>query len=187
SYQVTTAPLTITAANASRVYGVANPTFSGTVMGIKNSDAITASYSTGAGPTSPVATYAIVPAAVDSTPGTLGNYSVTLFNGTLTVSQATPSITWNNPADIAYGTALGSTQLNATASASGTFAYTPTAGTVLGVGSSQPLTVTFTPTDTTDYTTAAKSVTINVNKASTSTTLTSSPNPSAYGQSVTLT
>src|SRR5205814_798528 len=36
-------------------------------------------------------------------------------------------------------------------------------------------------------TTAAKSVTINVNKASTSTTLGSSPNPSAYGQSVTLT
>ena len=44
----------------------------------------------------------------------------------------------------------------------GTFAYTPAAGTVLTAGT-QTLTVTFTPTDTTDYTTASKSVTLTVN------------------------
>ena len=43
----------------------------------------------------------------------------------------------------------------------GTFAYTPAAGTVLDAGS-QTLSVTFTPTDTTDYTTATATATINV-------------------------
>ena len=42
--------------------------------------------------------------------------------------KATPTITWATPADITYGTALSATQLNATASAPGTFAYTPAPG-----------------------------------------------------------
>jgi len=44
------------------------------------------------------------------------------------------------------------------------FVYTPAAGTVLTAGS-QTLSVTFTPTDTTDYTAATSSVTLAVNKA----------------------
>lgn len=39
----------------------------------------------------------------------------------LTINKATPVLTWNNPADIAYGTALSATQLNATANVAGTF------------------------------------------------------------------
>ena len=53
---------------------------------------------------------------------------------------------------IAYGTPLSAAQLDATASVPGTFAYSPAAGTVLQAGSGQTLSVTFTPTDTTDYT-----------------------------------
>src|SRR5262249_33103969 len=64
--------------------------------------------------------------------------------------QATPTVTWANPADIVYGTALGGTQLNATADVPGTFTYTPDFGTVLHAGS-HILSVTFTPTDTTHY------------------------------------
>ena len=41
-------------------------------------------------------------------------------NVTINVTKATPVITWSNPADIIYGTALNSTQLNATASVTGT-------------------------------------------------------------------
>ena len=52
-----------------------------------------------------------------------------------TPSPITPTITWPAPAAITYGTALSSTQLNATANLAGTFAYTPTAGTVLTAGS----------------------------------------------------
>ncbi len=74
----------------------------------------------------------------------------------------TPSITWQNPADITYPTALDGTQLNASADVPGTFAYTLAAGTVLNAGSGQSLSVLFTPTDTTNYTTASKTVQINV-------------------------
>jgi len=76
----------------------------------------------------------------------------------------TPSITWVTPAAITYGTALNSTQLNATASVAGSFSYSPAAGTILSAGA-QTLTVTFTPTDTTHYTTATATVSLTVNKA----------------------
>ena len=94
-----------------------------------------------------------------------GNYQPST-SGTvpLTVSQATPAITWATPAAIIYGTALGATQLDATAQTGGAFAYSPSAGTVLDVGS-HTVTVTFTPTDATDYTTATASVTLVVNQA----------------------
>ncbi len=82
----------------------------------------------------------------------------------ITVTRATPAIAWNSPASIAYGTALGPSQLDATASVLGTFAYTPAAGTVLGARV-QTLSVTFTPSDTTEYTTATKSTSITVSRA----------------------
>ncbi len=80
---------------------------------------------------------------------------------TVNAAKTTPTITWSNPADILYGTALSVTQLNATASVAGTFVYTPAAGTVLSAGS-HILHVDFTPTDTTLYNNASKDVTINV-------------------------
>jgi FG-GAP-like repeat/Bacterial Ig-like domain (group 3)/Abnormal spindle-like microcephaly-assoc'd, ASPM-SPD-2-Hydin/FG-GAP repeat len=94
-----------------------------------------------------------------------GNYQPST-SGTvpLTVNQATPAISWGTPAAILYGTALDATQLDATAPTGGSFAYSPSAGTVLSVGS-HTLTVTFTPTDTTNYTTATASVTLMVNAA----------------------
>jgi sugar lactone lactonase YvrE len=80
-----------------------------------------------------------------------------------TGSQATPAITWATPAAITYGTALSATQLDASSTVAGTFVYTPTAGTVLGAGT-QTLSVTLTPTDKTDYTTATDTVQLIVNK-----------------------
>jgi hypothetical protein len=84
---------------------------------------------------------------------------------TLTVYRATPTLNWPNPTDIAYGTPLSSTQLDAAASVAGSFAYTPAAGSVLKAGAGQTLSVRFTPTDTTDYTTATATVSINVLQA----------------------
>jgi len=78
--------------------------------------------------------------------------------------QATPVITWPTPASITYGTALSATQLDATSTVAGTFAYTPALGIVLKAGP-QTLSVTFTPSDTTDYQTAAATVTLPVTKA----------------------
>jgi Big-like domain-containing protein/VCBS repeat protein/centrosomal CEP192-like protein len=108
--------------------------------------------------------------------------SITL---TGTAVQGTPTITWPNPADIAYGTALGTTQLDASAGRiAGSFAYTPAAGTVLGLGS-HTLSATFTPTDTTDYSSTTATATINVTKAPTTTTL-AQPTSSYFGDNVTL-
>jgi choice-of-anchor A domain-containing protein len=85
---VTPAPLTVTANSASRAYGVANPTLTGTIAGLQNGDAITATYTTSATTASPVGTYPIAPAVRDSIPGKLCNYTVRLINGTLTVLPA---------------------------------------------------------------------------------------------------
>ena len=52
----------------------------------------------------------------------------------INVQQAAPTISWADPADIVFGTALSGTQLDATASVQGTFTYSPAAGTVLGAG-----------------------------------------------------
>ena len=90
---------------------------------------------------------------------------------TLTYSAViTPVITWSNPANITYGTALGGTQLNATASTPGAFVYTPAVGTVLSAGT-HTLHVDFTPTDTVNFSSASADVTINVNKATAAITL----------------
>ena len=94
---------------------------------------------------------------------------------TLTVTQATPTVTWATPADITFGTALGSAQLDATASVPGSFAYTPAAGTLLSAGQGQALSATFTPTDATDYTTAPGSTTINVLTATPTFSMLSAP------------
>ena len=156
---VNPATLTVTANNASRFYNSANPTFTDTIAGFVNGDTQsvvsgTALLSTTATTSSTVGAYPINVAA-----GTLSatNYSFSLVNGTLTVKQAAPAISWATPAAIFYGTLLSATQLDAGSIVAGTFVYTPSAGTVLPVGS-QTLSVTFTPSDTTDYTTATATV-----------------------------
>jgi hypothetical protein len=84
---------------------------------------------------------------------------------TLTINKATPTVTWATPADVTYGAALSGTQFDATATVSGSFSYTPPSGTVLGAGAGQTLSTTFTPADTTDYSTVSQSVSINVAQA----------------------
>ncbi len=100
--------------------------------------------------------------SVTFTPADTNAYATVTTTTTINVQQATPVITWANPAPITDGTALSSIQLNATANVPGTFAYNPSAGVVLAVGGNRSLSVTFTPNDTTDYTTATKTVGIDV-------------------------
>ena len=88
--------------------------------------------------------------------------NLTATSSTEVTSNGTPVITWAAPADIPYGTALGPAQLDAAANVLGSFSYTPAAGTVLDAGNNQTLSVTFTPLDTTDYTTATFNVDISV-------------------------
>jgi hypothetical protein len=90
------------------------------------------------------------------------NYSGGIASGTLKIDPTKPTITWPAPAAITYGTALSATQLNANAKIAGAFTYSPAAGAILALGS-HTLSVTFKPTDATDYTSATQSVKIQVN------------------------
>lgn len=76
-------------------------------------------------------------------------------------------ITWDNPSDIASGTLLSTTQLNAIADVPGAFVYTPPAGTALSEGINQELSVAFTPADPTSHNAVSKTVLINVTSGST--------------------
>jgi len=95
------------------------------------------------------------------------NYQAPAATGTLTIHQAEPVILWASPAAITAGTALGNTQLNASASGiggislTGTFVYLPAAGTVLAAGTDRPISVEFIPSSG-NYTHAIKTVTITV-------------------------
>ena len=121
-----------------------------------------------------------------------------------TPTQKTPTLAWTpNPLpSIVYGTALGA-DLNATATdptsgqtVTGNFVYTDetsavvNAGTVLSVGT-HTLNATFTPTDTTNYTsrgTVQNSITVTPTVTSAALTITKTPNPltySASGQTIT--
>jgi hypothetical protein len=111
----------------------------------------------------------------------------------LQVIKANPTLIWATPAAITYGTALSGTQLNATAtgvtgaSLPGVFTYSPLSGAVLMAGS-QTLSVSFAPTDTTDYTTpATTTVQLQVSKAASTVTLVSSLNPILLQNPVTYT
>jgi hypothetical protein len=100
--------------------------------------------------------------SVTFTPTDSKDFATTTATTTINVTPATPTITWAAPAPITYGTALSTTQLNATASTPGTFTYTPAAGTVLQPGANQVLSVTFTPTDSTDFKPATMTAAVTV-------------------------
>ncbi|HWR54031.1 MAG TPA: hypothetical protein VN428_23175 [Bryobacteraceae bacterium] len=101
---------------------------------------------------------------VTFTPTDTTNYNNATGSVTLVVNQQTPVITWATPAAITYGAPLSAAQLNATANVAGTFLFSPVAGTVPGAGINT-LSVTFTPTDSVNYSAATASVALTVNKA----------------------
>ncbi|MGZ4198799.1 MAG: Ig-like domain repeat protein, partial [Thermoleophilia bacterium] len=193
--KVTPAPLTITANDQTKVYGDANPTLDGTIVGLKNGDAITASYTTGADQSSAVGNHDIVPAAVDSDPSTLGNYDVKLVDGTLKVTPAPLTITANDQTkvygatftfsgtefktdglvngDSVHSVTLKSDGAAATAGVAGSpYAIVPSKAQGSGLG---------------NYSIGYVNGTLTVVQAQTITALKSSVNPSACGQSVTFT
>jgi len=87
------------------------------------------------------------------------NWETAIAFLSLNATPATPIITWANPAPLPFGAVLSSSQLDATANVPGSFAYSPTNGTVLNTGTNT-LSVIFTPTDTIDYTSATNSVSL---------------------------
>jgi len=124
---------------------------------------------------SPASTPSQVTVSASLAGGGLG----TPVTGTDTITiKGVPAITWPTPSAITYGTALSATQLDATASTGGSFVYVPASGTVPDAGQ-QTLGVTFTPTDSGNYSTVSSSVVLTVNQA-TPTLHWSTPAPITY-------
>ncbi len=106
---------------------------------------------------------------VDFVPRDATLYSPATEQVKLIVKAAKPVLSWTVPVEVSVGTTLSAVQLNATATApasgaliAGSYAYSPALGTVLMTAGQQTLTVTFTPVDQADYTSATASVVLNV-------------------------
>ena len=148
SIVVNKAVLTVTANNASRTYGTANPVFTSTITGFVNGDtqasAVTGApgLTTTATTASPAGPYPITVAL-----GTLAaaNYTFTLVNGILTVSKGTSSLTVvssQNPSTFAASVMFSVTL---SASATGTVNFMD-GTTVLGTGTVSGGTASFSTT-----------------------------------------
>ena len=122
---VTTRALTVTPDDKNKVYGTAFTAFTGNTTGLQGGDSITVTYaSAGAPATAAVGTYPITATLGD--PGNiLGNYSVTLNTGTLTVTKRDLVVT---PADKTkiYGDV-----------------FTAFTGTIIGIQNGDPITATY--------------------------------------------
>ncbi|MFT3751370.1 MAG: YDG domain-containing protein [Paludibacter sp.] len=161
---ITKATVTVTANTDSKTYdGTANSAVSPSVVGIIAPDVAS---------TDPIQVFADPNAGTEKTITASGlaindgnsgnNYNISYVNKTTgIINKANQVISWENPANITYGTALSATQLNATATA-GALTYDPAIDAVLNAGS-QTLNVTAAATE--NYNEATKQVTIVVDKA----------------------
>ncbi|MBB5346151.1 beta strand repeat-containing protein, partial [Tunturibacter empetritectus] len=157
------ATLTVTAANATRAYGAANPTFSASATGAQNGDSFTFSESTSATTTSPIGNYPIVPTASGAN---LANYNVTYVNGTLTVGQATLTVTAAD-ANRTYGTPNPTFSASATGAQNGdTFTFTEsTSATPASPAGTYPIIPVATGANLGNYTVVYDNGTLTITKA----------------------
>jgi hypothetical protein len=102
--------------------------------------------------------------SVSFTPADAASYNPTQATVTLTITKATPSVSWPSPAPIVYGTHLSAAQLNANASVPGRFEYIPAEGAMLAAGAHSP-SVIFHPEESSDFNMVQAATTLTVTKA----------------------
>src|ERR1019366_9239050 len=123
--------------------------------------------------------------SVTFTPTDTTDYNTVTGSVTVTVNnKTTPTVTvWPTAGALTYGQTLASSTLTGgTASVPGTFSWT-TPATVPGAGTPSE-SVTFTPTNTTDYSTVTGSVTVTVNKATATVSVWPTAGALTYGQTL---
>jgi len=188
-YNTVTGTVSVTVAQATPVINIL-PTASGITFGQALSSSTlsggTGSVSGSFAWTTPSTTPSAGTASysVTFTPSDATDYTTTTGSVSVTVSKATPTITSSPTAtSITYGQTLSSSTLSGgSGSVSGSFAWTtPTTAPATGTSSQS---ITFTPSDATDYNTATGTVSVTVNKATP--TITSSPTATSitYGQTL---
>jgi hypothetical protein len=118
--------LTITAANASRSYGTANPTFAASYSGWVGGDTSAALIGTPNLATTAISASAAGAYPITATTGTLAaaNYTFKFVSGTLTVTKATPSITLASSANASvYGARVSFTATVSSGGPAGTVIF----------------------------------------------------------------
>jgi uncharacterized repeat protein (TIGR01451 family) len=181
------ATLTVTANNTNKIYGAANPVFTASYSGFLNGDTTSVlsgspSLNTAATTNSIVGTYPIT-----ATNGTLtaANYAFSFVNGTLTVGQATLTVTANNtnkiygavnPAFVASYSGFVNGDTSIVLGGAPSFATSVTTNS--GVGG-YPVTVTNGTLNAANYTFSFASGTLTVNAATLTVTANSTGRP--YG------
>ena len=160
---------------------LASSTLTGGAGSVPGSFAFTAPGSTpGAGTASQSVTF---------TPTDTTDYNTVTGLVSVTVNTVTPTVSsskWPTASSLTYGQTLGSSTLTGGAgSVPGSFAFT-TPGTMPGAGTASQ-SVTFTPTDTTDYTTVTGTVQLVVSKATSADSVTAGTNPTLLQNAVTFT
>ncbi len=86
TFTITKATATVTANNATKVYGATDPTFTATVTGVQSGDQLNYTLARATGENA--GTYAI-----NVAPGTNTNYEITPVAGTFTITKATATVT----------------------------------------------------------------------------------------------
>jgi CSLREA domain-containing protein len=143
TFVIAKAQLTVVVDDKTRVYGQDNPLLTGTIVGVTNGDAITATYASAAVNTSQVGAYPVTPVLHDPD-GRLRNYDVNVDEGTLTVLAATLAETRRNvtgTAGVALSVVVASFVTDNPIAAAGDFTVTidwgdgsVSAGAVRGAG-----------------------------------------------------
>lgn len=196
-YSISPASLNITANDASRVYGTANPAFSVSYSGFVNGDTATSltaapTVSTSAIANSPVGAYPITASGAVNP-----NYNITYTPGTLTITQAQQTVAFTSTIPT-NPTAGGTYSVTATASSGLAATFTIDAASTAGACTVSNSVVAFTGAGSciidanqagnANYGAAPQvQQTVTVGKATSTVTLQSSLNPAMYGQSVTFT
>ncbi|MEP7134598.1 MAG: sortase, partial [Chloroflexota bacterium] len=123
---VTSRALTVTPANQTKIYGAVFTAFTGATTGIQGADNITVTYnSAGAAAIATVGTYPIT-ATLNDPNNRLGNYTITLNAGTMTVTQR-PLVATSDDKAKAYGTL-----------------FTAFTGSIVGIQNGDNITATYT-------------------------------------------
>jgi hypothetical protein len=181
--------LTVTANNATRLYGAANPAFIYTVTGFVNGDTSaviggTATETTTATSTSPAATY---PISFSTESLTATNYTFRYVNGTLTVTGGVAqTITFGALPNVTYG--VSPITLGATASSGLRVSYTVTGpatvtGSILTVTGAGIVTVTASQAGNGDFA-SATSVSQSFTAGKATLTVTANSASIIYGQAL---
>ena len=189
---VNPAPLSVTVNSATRAYGAANPTFSGTPTGFVNGDTAVSTglnYSSTATAASQPGPYTITASLANLTAAQ--NYLLNVTNGTLTVTTGANTITFAQLSPVTYG--ASPVTLNATSSSSLPVSFTVSGtatlnGTLLTLTGAGTVIVTASQPGNTDYSAATPiQQSLTVNPATPTLTLTPSATSAVYGTSITLT